>query len=133
MTQGGAAAPLTLLLLPGRVAVARLGPLEPIPAWAATQPFFSITRTAGELSIACAEHAVPQGVVAERGWRMLQVQGVLDFALVGILASLAAPLAQAGISIFSVSTFDTDAVLVKEDKRAQAIAALRAAGHQVIE
>lgn len=76
---------------------------------------------------------MPQGVVAERGWRMLQVQGVLDFALVGILASLAAPLAQAGISIFSVSTFDTDAVLVKEDKRAQAIAALRAAGHQVIE
>jgi hypothetical protein len=88
-----------------------------------------VTRTPDELSVVADEAAVPAGVRAERGWRALQVAGPLDFNLTGILASLAYPLARAGISLFAVSTFDTDYVLIKEDKLHDALAALQAAGH----
>ena len=91
----------------------------------------SITRTADELSVVCAEAAVPDGMQAERGWRALCVDGPLDFALTGILAGLATALAEAGVSIFAVSTFDTDWLLVKEDQRAEAVRALTEAGHTV--
>lgn len=117
-----------LLLLPQRLAVCRLAPDAAIPSWAAG-PFFSITRTADELSVVCPEDAVPADVRCESGWRAFQVAGPLDFSLTGILAAIAAPLAAAGVSIFAVSTFDTDYVLVKEANLARAIDALREAGH----
>ena len=100
----------------------------PIPEWAHSG-FFSMTRTPDELSIVCNEEIVPDGVACEKGWHCLQVKGPLDFALTGILASLAAPLAEAGISIFAISTYDTDYFLVKELDRA--IAVLFKAGHNV--
>ncbi len=102
-----------------------------VPAWAMRGDFSSITRTDDELSIVCPESAVPVGVRAERGWRALRVAGVLDFSLVGVLASLAVPLAGAGINLFAVSTFDTDYLLVREPDLARAVAALRGAGHEV--
>ena len=71
------------------------------------------------------------GVPTEPGWRALQVDGPLDFMLTGVLASLALPLADAGISIFAISSYDTDYVLVKQDKLAGAIDTLRKAGHGV--
>ena len=67
----------------------------------------------------------------ERGWRAICVAGPLDFALVGVLASLSGTLASAGVSIFAISTFDTDYILVKEDMLGAAREALAAAGHQV--
>jgi hypothetical protein len=85
-----------------------------IPAWVFTSSFFSITRTADELSIVCSQIAVTEGIKCDKGWRCLKVEGPLDFSLTGILVSLATPLAQAGISIFVVSTYDTDYLLVKE-------------------
>jgi hypothetical protein len=94
--------------------------------------FFSVTRTPDELSIVCVESQAPDDAKSERGWRVLQVIGPLEFSLTGILAAIAAPLAAAGVSIFAISTFDTDYVLVKEENLAKALDALRAADHRVV-
>jgi len=123
---------LTLELLSPRLAVTRLESNQAIPGWATLGDFFSITHTAVELSIVCEQRFVPPGLQSESDWRALKVQVTLDFSLTGILASLATPLAQAKISIFAVSTFDTDYILVKEVFLEQAVATLRSAGHQVV-
>jgi hypothetical protein len=115
-----------LRVLPGRYAICRLAADAPLPA-----SFFSITRTPDELSVVCVEAEAPEGAKTERGWHIFQVIGPLEFSLTGILAAIAAPLAQAGVSIFAISTFDTDYVLVKEENLAQAMNALRNAGHRV--
>lgn len=121
---------LELHLLEKPLAVCRLAPKAPVPAWAFSPgPFCSVTRTPEELSIVCAENLVPIGVRCERGWLALKVEGPLDFGLTGILDSLTDPLARAGVSIFAVSTFDTDYLMVKQAQLDEAAAALRAAGH----
>ena len=79
----------------------------------------------------CDEGAVPDGVRAERGFRALVIDGALDFALTGILASVTGPLASAAISLFAFSTFDTDYVMVKDDRLDAAISALNEAGLRV--
>src|SRR4051794_39552140 len=107
---------LSLEILDGTFAVCRLHEESPLPAWAAGSPFCCLARTAEELSIVCPEDRVPEGVRAERGWRCLRVAGTLDFAEVGVLAALLAPLAGAGIPVFVVSTFETDYLLVKGDR-----------------
>ena len=117
---------LTLTLLPDRLAVCRLAPDAALPPWLAWDGgLISLTRTADELSIVCAEERVPGDVQAERGWRAFKVLGPLDFALTGILAGLAAPLAEAGISLFALSTYDTDYILVRAADLERALAALR--------
>jgi hypothetical protein len=121
---------LDLVLLPGAFAVCRLPADAPLPAWGAGV-FVSVTRTPDELSVVCLADAAPDGVRCEKGWRRLRVAGELDFALVGVLASLMAPLAEAGVSVFVVSTFDTDYLLVKDADLARAVEALKAAGHTV--
>ena len=121
-----------LRVLPGALAIARLDPDDPPPAWAAPDgAFHAVVRTAGELSVVCADDAVPDGVRAERGFRALQVAGPLDFGLTGVLAALAVPLAEAGVPIFAIATYDTDHVLVRAERLGDAVAALRAAGHRV--
>ena len=105
---------LTLSLLPETLAVARLPAGAALPGWIDwTDPFVTVSRTRDELSVVCPEARVPAEAQAERGWRGFKVEGPLDFALTGILARLAAPLAEAGISIFAISTFDTDYLLVR--------------------
>ena len=124
---------LELKLMEGRLAVCRLAPDEDPPAWAlGAGAFSSVTRTADEWSVVCSEDAVPLGAQCERGWRIFQVAGPLDFGLTGILASIAAPLADAGVSIFGLSTYDTDYVMVKAENVDQATRALEAAGHRVL-
>jgi hypothetical protein len=120
-----------LKLLPEHLAICRLDGRDPVPEWAAASGFHSITRTADELSIVQAEARVPAQVRHEPGWRAFQVEGPLPFSATGILAAIAVPLAAAGISIFSVSTFDTDYVLVKDSDASPAAAALYASGHSV--
>ena len=110
-------------------AVARLSPESAIPEWAAD--FFAVTRTPDELSIVCAEAAVPAAVAAERGFRMLKVEGPLDFSLTGVMASIAGPLAEAGVSLFAISTYDTDYVLVRDSAVGLAVDALRGAGWDI--
>jgi hypothetical protein len=123
--------PLSLTVLPGTFAICRLDPAAPLPPWAETGVLRSATRTPTELSIVCRDDAVPSDVTSSRGWRAIAVDGTLDFALTGILATLAAPLAAAGISIFAIATHDTDYVLVKADTLSRAVAALSAAGHRL--
>jgi len=123
---------LTLSILPDTLAICRLAPGAPIPAWARGD-FVAITRTRGELAIVCAQANVPDGIVCERDWRALRVVGQLDFALTGVLASLTAPLADAGISIFAVSTFDTDYILVKARDLEKTTRVLQEAGHTIEE
>jgi hypothetical protein len=93
--------------------------------------FFSVTRTPAELSAVCDAAAVPSGVKAEGPWGVLAVRGPLDFDMTGVLAGLAAPLATAAISMFAISTYDTDYVLVRRHDLDRAVHALEEAGHSV--
>jgi hypothetical protein len=122
---------LTLSVLPDVFAICRLDSDAAMPGWATAGGFFSITRTQDELSIVCLQDAVPAGVRCESGWRCLKVEGPLALTLIGILASLTSALAQAGINLFAVSTYDTDYLLVQEDKLERAILALSEAGHTI--
>ena len=123
---------LNLRVLPGALAIARLAADAAPPGWAAPAgPFHAVVRTRGETSIVCSDDAVPGDVAAERGFRALQVAGPLDFALTGVLAAVAVPLASAAVSIFAIATYDTDYVLVRGERLDEAIAALEAAGHRV--
>jgi hypothetical protein len=117
--------------LPERLAVCRLDPGSPVPPWAWSGPFQTVTRTADELSIVCAEAAVPAAVRRDAGWRALRIAGTLPFDIPGVMAGLATAIAASGISLFAISTFDTDYILVKEPDLDGAVAALRAAGHEV--
>jgi len=121
---------LTLDVLPRSFAICRLEPDAPIPAWIAGA-VTSITRTANELSVVCDAAVVPASVTAQRNYRGIIVRGPLDFSLIGIVADLSRVLAAASISIFFVSTYDTDYVLVRDADLDRAIAALRGAGHTV--
>jgi hypothetical protein len=122
---------LTLLMVDGAFAICRLGGEASIPSWATAGSFYSITRTPEELSIVCREDTVPQGVPCERGWRCLRVAGAMPFSIVGVLAALTAPLAEAGISVFAISTFDTDYLLVKKDVWERAVEVLVRYGHAI--
>jgi uncharacterized protein len=122
---------MKLSLLPETFAVCRLDPEAPIPEWALFGPFYSISKTSEELSIVCEDVGVPSDVKAERDWRVFKVEGPLDFSLTGVLASIANPLAEAGVSIFAVSTFDTDYVMVRAGDVAVARESLMLAGFHV--
>jgi uncharacterized protein len=120
-----------LSVLQERLTVCRLEPQAEIPPWAAGAPFFCVTRTPDELSIICAEERVPAGIACERGWRAFKLEGPFDFGLVGVLASVAAPLAESDVGILAMATYDTDYVLVKEEQLDLATSALRERGHEV--
>lgn len=123
---------LKLSLLPAQLSVCRLRPDAPLPDWVGAGCFSSITRTLDELSIVCETERIPQGVAAVSGWRALKVEGPLDFALVGILAGIAGVLAEAKVSLFAVSTYDTDYILVNEGDLPRAVEALRAREYIVL-
>jgi uncharacterized protein len=128
----GTNAPIHVLtVLEGRLSICRLDAGVEIPAWATEASFFSVTRTEDELSIVCPEEVVPEGVSGERGWRALKLEGPFELSTVGILASIAAPLAEAGVSIFAVSTFDTDYLLVRGEQLDFAVDTLREHGHRI--
>jgi hypothetical protein len=123
---------LTLSILPDKLAICRLPPDANVPIWASRGgTILSITKTTDELSIVCPEAGVPEGVRADRGWRCFKIEGPLDLSLTGVLASLVNPLAEARINIFALSTFDTDYLLVKEDKVSKAAEILIQAGHRL--
>ena len=121
---------LRLTTLEGRFAVSRLPADAAVPRWAAGE-VVAVTRTPDELSVICAEPAVPEATPVERGWRCLQVQGPLSSEMTGILAALSGPLADAHIPLLALSTYDTDYLLVREEHLEAAYAALERAGHQV--
>jgi hypothetical protein len=107
-----------------------MDPETTIPEWATSSKFFSITRSADELSVVCDETRVPVGTQAEGGWACIHLHGPFPFQMTGVLAAILNPLAATEIGIFAVSTFDTDYILIKSDKVQAAEQALRAAGHE---
>jgi hypothetical protein len=123
----------SLIVLPHNFAVCKLGADAVIPPWAIEGEFFSITRTADELSVVCREDSVPEGIHCERDWRCLRVAGAMPFSIVGVVAELTAALAEAGISVFVVSTFDTDYLLAKKKDWTMALDALRNGGYTIHE
>ena len=95
-------------------------------------PWLFIGRTDAETSVVClSAHAPVHGLAREDGWRAFRVAGQMDFGLTGVLAGLATVLAQASVSIFALSTFDTDYILVKKENLSKALEALASAGHEV--
>ena len=123
---------LTLSVLEDSYAICKLSPGERTPGWAERGQFWSVTRTRDELSIVCAAADIPEAVGSDKGWRCLKVHGPLDFSLTGVLASLARPLAEAGVSVFVISTYETDYLLVKEERLVRALAVLAESGHEVL-
>jgi hypothetical protein len=120
-----------LRTLPETYAIVRLQPGSELPEWIDKGPFRSVTRTDNEVSVVCRDRDVPDGESAERGWRVLEVLGPLDFSLTGVVASLVDPLAKVEIPIFVVSTFETDYVLVRDGDLDDSVEALELAGHEV--
>jgi nitrilase len=121
---------LRLLEVPGPFAVCKLPPGSPIPV-CRSGDFFSVTVTADEVSVVCRQETAPADAIIEKDWRCLRVAGAMPFTAIGILAALTTPLANAGISVFALSTFDTDYLLVKATEFEGAITALGEAGHGV--
>ena len=111
-------------------AIVRLAPSEEIPRWVAGE-FFSITRTADELSIVCKESLVPAGSHADRGWLCLKLEGPIPLATYGVASEFTALLAKARVSVSVIATFDTDYLLIKGDALDRAEDALRGGGHSV--
>ena len=122
---------LQLTSLDGDFAICRLEPGLVSPGWAVGGPFYSITRTPDELSVICLHEQVPGNIRCQPGWRILKIEGPFDFDQIGVLASLTAPLAGAGISLLTISTFDTDYILIQAENFARALQVLTAAGHHI--
>lgn len=123
---------LTMKLIKEKYGVCRLNKTESIPEWAKGSEIFSITKTLDELSIVCVQENIPNEIKCEKDWRILKVEGPLDFSLIGILTSISTILAQKSISIFAISTYDTDYILVKDKDIDSAIEALFNEGYEVI-
>ncbi|MFD5824674.1 ACT domain-containing protein [Lentzea sp. NPDC060358] len=118
---------------PGEYTVTRLAPDAAVPAGLLdlTDVLVSVTRTPDELSVIAPSSFAAGGGGEEKGWRLLTVRGPLEFTLTGIMAALAGELAAAGVSLFALSTYDTDHLLVKQTDLGRAVVALRAAGHEL--
>src|ERR1700692_1761953 len=120
-----------LSLLAERFTICHLAAGAAVPEWATQGQFFSITRTSEELSVIAEPVLIPERLRTEVSWRVMKVHGPFDLSEVGVLASLVAPLAAAGVSVFTISTFDTDYLLVQSIQLLEAVAALRDAAHTV--
>ena len=102
---------LSLRVLESTFAIVQLPAGSGLPWWAEDGEFLSLVRTPDETSVVCDARRVPESVRAERNYRGLRVEGTMPFEATGVLASLAVPLADAGVPVFVISTFDTDYVL----------------------
>lgn len=126
---------LTLSVLEDGFSILRLEKSSEMPLWIYESSFFSVTRTPEELSIVCQENSIPVNIPAdikaERSWSCLKIEGPLAFGLTGILAGISTILADNNVSIFAVSTYDTDYILIKERDLKRATEALTQAGHEI--
>lgn len=123
---------LTFKLIDEKYAVSRLSANDKLPQWCPIEDFVSITKTDDELSIVCKERYVSENVTSEKGWRILKVLGPLDFSLVGILSKITSILALNSISVFAISTYDTDYILVKDLSLSKTIEVLEKEGFKII-
>ena len=131
MTETDSTTTYTLQQYPETLAVVRLGAGAEVPDWAESSSIFSVTATARETSVVCAARSVPKKAHHQRGFTAFEVQGPLDFALTGVLAALLVPLADEKISVFTLSTFDTDWILIPQNDADRAAETWRRQGHTV--
>lgn len=122
---------LTFIVLPGKYALCRLEANDPVPTWALASSFYSISKTTDELSVVCETSCVPVGIKFDKGWRLLKIAAVLDLSLTGITARFSTALANANVNLCVIATYDTDYIMVKEEKLPVAIQALQHAGFMV--
>jgi hypothetical protein len=122
---------LTIVIYQKLYAVCQLQPDATVPRWAEGAEFVSITRTSAELSIVCQQDMLPGDVRAEKNRRLMRIEGKLGFELTGVLASVTAPLSKAELSIFTMSTYDTDYLLIADEDLQKATEMLEAAGHTI--
>lgn len=121
-----------LAVWPGQWAICRLPAGSDVPSWAqAPGRLISVTRTALALSIVAPSAGVPAAVLAERDFRVIEVVGPVPFSVVGLMAAITRPLADAGVSVFTLATYDTDYVLVREASLETAVRVLSAAGFEI--
>ena len=113
------------------LAVVRLGPGADLPSWAASGSLFSVTATADETSVVCGQAGVPRKARQEGPFKAFAVEGPLDFGLAGVLSTLLSPLAESEIPVFTISTFDTDWILVPAEQAERAAEEWRRSGHAV--
>jgi hypothetical protein len=111
--------------------VCRLNAFEGVPEWALETPLSSVTRTAEELSIVCPDQVAPKELESEHEWKCLKIHGPLGFDEVGIISSLTKVLADVDISVFVLSTFETDYIMVKRLNIEKAAKALKDNGHEI--
>lgn len=123
---------LNFKLLHGQYSIVQYPPECEIPTWIQGDDFFAFVRTGDELSIVCESRLVPNGLRSDQCWRILKVDEILDFSLVGILAHISTILASVGVSIFVLSTYNTDYVFIKNEQLEKAVITLRQAGHKVV-
>jgi uncharacterized protein len=115
---------LKIIVLPGHYSLCRLKPNDAIPDWVAASSFYSISKSPEELSIVCETALVPDNIKNSDYWRLLKIDAILDLSLTGITAKFSTALANAGVNLCVVATYDTDYIMVKEEKLATAITAL---------
>lgn len=123
---------MQLKVLDNKLKVVKLKISDKIPEIVFNQEFYSITKTDEEVSIVLNENIDIQSDVIEYNWKAIKIVGMLDFALIGILSKISTLLAQAEISIFAISTYNTDYILLKADKLEEAIEVLKKNGYKFI-
>ena len=123
---------LTLKLLKDKYSVCRLNKNDEIPKWIFQEEFFSITKTDEELSVVCLQDKIKENIKCEKDLRILKIEGPLDFSLIGILSRISTLMANNGISIFAISTYDTDYILIKEESINKAIEVLENNNYNII-
>ncbi len=123
---------LNIQLLDADYSICKLGATDAIPAWVAASNFYTITKSSDELSIVCQSKFVPTLVLQDGGWRLIKIAAVLDLSLTGITARFSTALANAGVNLCVIATFNTDYIMVKADKLPKAIDALATADFTLI-
>ena len=122
---------LQLSLLKDKYGICTLPNTAPIPDWALTQSLASITRTEKELTIVCRLEILPSQYQSDLNWRCFKIDGSFDLNQIGVISSISSPLADAGISIYVISTYDTDYFLIQEQNLEKTISVLSSSGHYI--
>ena len=122
---------LQLSLLKDKYGICTLPNTAPIPDWALTQSLASITRTEKELTIVCRLEILPSQYQSDLNWRCFKIDGSFDLNQIGVISSISSTLADAGISIYVISTYDTDYFLIQEHNLEQTISTLSSSGHSI--
>lgn len=122
---------LKFIVLEGSYSLCRLLADEAIPSWIFASPFYTISKSPEELSIVCESKYIPGNIQQSNGWKLLKIDAVLDLSLTGITAKFSKPLAEGGVNFCVIATYDTDYVMVPEEKLFLATEALQKEGFLV--